>query len=45
MNLLDRDNARVLVPKESSQCATTGRVSIHKELEKGKFLEFTGATY
>jgi hypothetical protein len=38
INRLDRDEGRVSVPNEGSQCAPAGSVSIHRELEKVKFL-------
>jgi hypothetical protein len=44
INRLDRDEARVPVPNEGSQCAPAGSGSIHRELEKVKFPEFMGAT-
>jgi hypothetical protein len=43
INHLDRDEGRAYVPNEGSQCAPAGSSSIHRELEKVKFLEFWGA--
>jgi hypothetical protein len=44
INCLHRDEARARVPNKGSQNATTGRVRFHREPNKGKFLEFLGAT-
>jgi hypothetical protein len=44
INRLDRDEGRVSVPNEGSQCTLAGSGSIHRELEKVKFPEFMGAT-
>jgi hypothetical protein len=40
INRLDRDDARVIVPNEGSQCTPAGSGRIHRELEKVKFPEF-----
>jgi hypothetical protein len=44
INFLYRDEARAPVPNEGSQHAPTGSDSIHRELEKIKFLDFMDAT-
>jgi hypothetical protein len=43
INRLDRDEARAPAPTEVPPCAPVGTGSIHRELEKVKFLEFFGA--
>jgi hypothetical protein len=43
INHLDRDEARALAPAEVSSCASVVIGSIHRELEKVKFLDFFGA--
>jgi hypothetical protein len=44
INRLDQDEGRTSLPNEGSQCTPTSSGSIHRELEKVKFLEFMGAT-
>jgi len=44
INHLDRDEGREFVPNEGSQCPLVVSSSIHRELEKVKFLDFWGAT-
>jgi hypothetical protein len=42
INRLDRDKARASAPPEGPRCTPFGTRSIHRELEKFKFLEFFG---
>ena len=42
INHLDRDEGRAYVTNEGSQRAPNSSSSIHRELEKVKFLEFSG---
>jgi hypothetical protein len=44
IKFLDRDEARVLVPRKGPQHTLASTGSIHKELKKVKFPEFLGAT-
>jgi hypothetical protein len=45
INCLDRDEGRASIPNEGSQHNPTGSSSIHRELEKVKFIELWGAMY
>jgi hypothetical protein len=42
ISCLDRDEARAPAPTEVPLCASIGTGSIHRELEKVKFLKFFG---
>jgi hypothetical protein len=44
INRLDRDEARAHVPHDCPQRAPIDTSSVHRELEKVKFLEFLGST-
>jgi hypothetical protein len=44
VNHIDRDEEITYVPNESSQRTPARSGSIHKELEKMKFIKFWGAT-